>query len=79
MFQLKVSLAMTNWKNWASLVAQLIKNLPTMQDTVVQFRDREDPLEREIAIHFSILGWRIPWTVACQAPLSMELQELDTT
>ena len=62
MFQLKVSLAMTNRKNWAFPVAQLIKNLPTMQDTGVQFLGWEDPLEKEIATHFSILAWRIPWT-----------------
>ena len=79
MFQLKVSLAMTNRKNWAFPVAQLIKNLPTMQDTGVQFLGWEDPLEKEIATHFSILAWRIPWTVACQASLSQGSQELDMT
>ena len=34
--------------------------------------DREDPLEKGMATHSSILAWRIPWTIACQAPLSME-------
>ena len=47
---------------WASLVAQRVKRLPAMQETWVQSRGREDPLEKEIAIHSSILAWRIPWT-----------------
>ena len=45
----------------ASLVAQLVKNLPAMQETRVQFLGWEDPLENEIATHSSILAWRIPW------------------
>ena len=48
--------------NGASLVAQLIKNLPAMQETQVQFLVWEDPLEKEMATHSSILAWRIPWT-----------------
>ena len=48
--------------NWASLVAQLVKNLPVMQETRVQFLDGEDCLEKEMATHSSILAWRIPWT-----------------
>ena len=46
----------------ASLIAQLVKNLPAMQETQVQFLGGEDPLEKEIATHSSILAWRIPWT-----------------
>ena len=49
-------------KNWASLVAQMVKNLPVMQVTQVQSLGQEDPLEKEMAIHSSILAWRIPWT-----------------
>ena len=48
---------------WASLVAQLVKNLPAMQETPFQFLDWEDPLEKGKATHSSILSWRIPWTV----------------
>ena len=48
--------------NRASLVAQMVKNLPAMQDTWVQFLGREDPLQNEMATHSSILAWRIPWT-----------------
>ena len=43
------------------LVAQLVKNLPVMQETSVQFLGQEDPLEKEMATHSSILAWRIPW------------------
>ena len=46
----------------ASLVAQTVKNLPTMQETQVPSLGREDPMERGIATHSSILAWRIPWT-----------------
>ena len=46
----------------ASLVAQLVKNLPAVQETQVQFLGQEGPLEKEMAIHSSILAWRIPWT-----------------
>ena len=46
----------------ASLVAQLVKNLPTMQETWVRFLGQEDPLEKEMTTHSSILAWRIPWT-----------------
>jgi len=46
----------------ASLVAQLVKNPPAMQETWVWFLGGEDPLEKEMAVHSSILAWRIPWT-----------------
>ena len=46
----------------ASLVAQLVKNLPAMQETQVQFLDWEDPLGKEMATHSIVLAWRIPWT-----------------
>ena len=47
---------------WASLVAQLIKNLPAIQETWVPSLGWEDPLEKGTATHSSILAWRIPWT-----------------
>ena len=43
-------------------MAQLVKNLPTMQKTWVQAVGQEDPLEKGMATHSSILAWRIPWT-----------------
>ena len=49
--------------SWASLMAQLVKNLPAMQGTWVQSLDWEDPLEKGKATHSSILAWRVPWTV----------------
>ena len=48
--------------SWASLVAQTVKNLPAMQETCVQSLGWEDPLEKEMATHSSVLAWRIPWT-----------------
>ena len=46
-----------------SLVAQLVKNLPTIRKSWVRFLGYEDPLEKGTATHSSILIWRIPWTV----------------
>ena len=57
--------------SWASLVAQLVKNPPAMQETLVQSLGCEDPLGKGKATHSSILAWRIPWTVQ-----SMGLQRL---
>ena len=54
---------------WASLVAQKLKRLPGMQETWVRSLGREDPLEKEVATHFSILAWRIPWT---EGPVSLK-------
>ena len=45
----------------ASLVAQMVKNLPAMQETWVRSLGWEDPLEKRMATHSSILAWRIPW------------------
>ena len=45
-----------------SLVAQRLKCLPAMQETWVRSLGREDPLEKEMATHSSILAWEIPWT-----------------
>ena len=46
----------------ASLVAQTVKNLPAMRENGVQSLGQEGLLEKEMATHFSILAWRIPWT-----------------
>ena len=48
---------------WASLGAHMVKNLPAMWETWVQSLVWENPLEKGKATHFSILAWRIPWTV----------------
>ena len=47
--------------NWIE-VAQMVKNITAMQETQVQSLGREDPLERGMATHSSILAWKIPWT-----------------
>ena len=49
--------------SWASLVVQLIKNLPAIWETWVQSLGWEDPLEKGRATHSSVLVWRMPWTV----------------
>ena len=49
-------------EDWASLVAQTEKNLPAMQETQLQSLGREDPLEKGMATHSSILAWRTPGT-----------------
>ena len=48
--------------SWASLVAQMVKNLPAMRETRVPSLGWEGPLEEGMAAHSSILAWRIPWT-----------------
>ena len=49
--------------SWASLVAQLVKNPPAIQETWVRSLGWEDPLEKGMATHSSILAWRIQWTI----------------
>ena len=44
------------------MVAQMVESLPAMRETGIQSLGREDPLEKELAIHSSILDWEIPWT-----------------
>ena len=52
-------------------MAQTVKNLPEMRETWVQFLGLEDPLEKGMATHSSILAWRIPWTEEPGGPQSM--------
>ena len=64
----------------ASLVAQMVKNLPAMQETWVRSLGWEDPLEKEIATHFCTLAWEIPCTEEKGALYSpWGCRELDTT
>ena len=58
------------------LVTQTVKNLPTVQEIWVQFLGQEDPLEKGMAIHSSILACRIPGTEETSGPLSMGLQRV---
>ena len=59
-----------------SLVSQLLKSPPTMQETWVQSLGWDDPLEKEMATHSSILAWRIPWTEEPGGLQSMGSQRL---
>ena len=61
---------------WPSLVAQTVKCLPTVQETRVRSLGREDPLEKEMASHSSILAWKIPWTEEIGWLLSMGSQRV---
>ena len=63
----------------ASLVAQLVKKLPAMQETWVLSLGWEDPLEKEMATHSRILAWEIPWAEEHSGLQSMGLQESDLT
>ena len=62
----------------ASLVAQRLKRLPAMRETWVQSLGWEDPLEKEMATHFSILAWRIPWIKETGGLQSMGSQRVGT-
>ena len=57
-------------------VAQLVKNPPAMQETPVPFLGWEDPLEKEMATHSSVLAWKIPWTEEPGGLESMESQRV---
>ena len=59
------------------LVAQMVKRLPTMLETQVQSLGWEDPLEKEMATHSSILAWKIPWTEDPDSLQSMGLQRVE--
>ena len=61
---------------WASLVTQMVKHLPTMQETWVRSLGWEDPLEKEMATHSSTLAWKIPWTKEPGRLQSMESQRV---
>jgi len=61
------------------LVAQRLKHLPAMWETWVPSLGREDPLEKEMATHYSIIAWRIPWIEELGGLQSMGRKESDTT
>jgi len=60
----------------SSLVAQLVKNMPVMQETLVRYMHWEDPLEKAMVGHSSILAWRIPWTEETDRLQSMGSQRV---
>ena len=61
---------------WVSLVAQMVKNVPAMQETWVQSLSWEEPLEKGMATLSKILAWRIPWTEEPGVLPSMGLQRV---
>ena len=63
--------------SWASLMAQLVKNLPAMQETWVHSLGREDPLEKEMETHSRTLAWKIPWTEETGRLQSMGSQRVE--
>ena len=76
MFITDPNLGRTLTEIWVSLVAQMIKNLPVMQETWVRSLGQEVPLEKEMVTHSSILAWRIPWTEELGKLQSMGLQRV---
>ena len=60
----------------ASQVAQMVKNLPAMQETQVRSLGWEDPLEKRMAVYSSILAWRVPWTEEPDGLQSIEFQRV---
>ena len=63
----------------ASVVSQMVKNLPAMQETQFWSPGREDPPKKEMATHSSVLAWRIPWTEEPGGLQSLGRKELNTT
>ena len=61
---------------WASLVGQMVKNPPAMQETWVRSLGWEDALEEDMATHSSILAWRSPWTEEPGGLLFIGLQRI---
>ena len=65
--------------DWSKVAAQLVKNLPALQETLLRFLGQEDSLEKGQATHSSILAWRIPWTEALGGLKSMGSQRARQT
>ena len=77
-FVLKVPLFyMKFFQYQASLVAQMVKNVPAVKETQVQSVGWEDPMEKEMALHSSILAWEIPWTEESGGLRSMGSQKVE--
>ena len=65
---------------WGFPVAQSVKSLHAIQETWVRFLGREDPLEKEVATHSSVLAWEISWTEELGGPTVQEVtKESDAT
>ena len=64
------------WRASLGVEAQMVKNLPAMQETRVQSLGHEDPLEEDMSTHSSILAWRIPWTEEPRGLQSMKVMQV---
>ena len=77
-----ITYSLLNIRLWtaplASLVAQMVKDLPAMQETHVRSLGQEDPMEKEMVTHSSIIAWEIPWTEEADGR-PWGRKELDTT
>ena len=71
-----IFLSLESLKEKASPMSQMVKNLPAMQETPVQSLGWKDPLEKGMAIHSSVLAWRVPWTREPGGLQSMGLQRV---
>ena len=69
-------IVVTEWFQRDSLAAQMVKNLPAMQETWVQSLGQEDPLDKRVGTHASILAWRISWTEEPRGLQSIGLQRV---
>ena len=78
-YYLSPSITIQGYYTRASLVAQRLKHLPPLWETWVRSLGREDPLEKEMVTHYSILAWRILWPEKLDGLQSMGLQESDMT
>ena len=65
--------------SWTSLVPQMVKNLPAMRETGIRSLGLEDPLEKGMTTHSSILAWRIPWTEELAGYSTCSFKESDMT
>ena len=69
-------MSLSGFHTGASLVAQRLKRLPAMRETWVRSLGQEDPLEKEMATHSSMLAWRVSWTEKPGGLQSMRLQRV---
>ena len=72
----KIGKFLRTWNIWTSLVAQKVKNLPAMRQTQFLSLGWENPLQKGMATHSSVLAWRITWTEESGGQQSMDLQRV---
>ena len=75
----KMHFSVYSHESWTSLVVQMVKNLPAMQEAWVRSLGWDDPLKKGMAIHSSILAWKIPWTEKCEGYSPWDRKKSNTT